>query len=193
MPRSPSRGGPPTDPSAPRPAAQEMSPTMATSSDKAQTDTALDAKLRLKTHQSIRKGDFQARVPEDRTGTTGKIYDTLNEVISLNEALTNEVARISQVVGREGRIAQRASLPNAVGSWQSCVEAINALITDLALPTTEVARVIGAVAKGDLTQTMALEYEDRPLRGELLRTAQVIICTANQLSSFASEVTRVAR
>ncbi|ATB41937.1 hybrid sensor histidine kinase/response regulator [Cystobacter fuscus] len=166
---------------------------MATSSDKAQSDNTIDAKLLLKTLQSIRKGDFQARMPEDRTGTTGKIYDTLNEVISLNEALTNEVARISQVVGREGRIAQRASLPNAVGGWQSCLEAINSLITDLALPTTEVARVIGAVAKGDLTQTMALDFEDRPLRGEFLRTAQVINSTVTQLSSFASEVTRVAR
>ncbi|MBM7114599.1 HAMP domain-containing protein [Archangium primigenium] len=166
---------------------------MATQPDKAPSDNALDSKLLLKTLQAVRKGDFSVRMPEDRTGTSGKIYDTLNEVITLNEALSQEVARISQVVGREGRISQRAALPNAAGDWRACVEALNTLITDLVQPTTEAARVIGAVAKGDLTQTMALDVEDRPLKGEFLRTAQVINGTVAQLSSFASEVTRVAR
>ncbi|HZI08541.1 MAG TPA: HAMP domain-containing protein, partial [Archangium sp.] len=166
---------------------------MATQSDKAPTDNALDPKLLLKTLQSLRKGDFNVRLPEDRTGTTGKIYDTFNEVITLNQALVHELERVSTVVGREGRINQRANLNGAVGSYQAAVESVNSLIADLAQPTTEVARVIGAVAKGDLTQTMALEFEDRPLKGEFLRTAQVVNSTVAQLSSFASEVTRVAR
>ncbi|WP_375766794.1 HAMP domain-containing protein [Archangium gephyra] len=166
---------------------------MATQSDKAPTDNALDPKILLKTLQSLRKGDFSVRMPEDRTGTTGKIYDTFNEVITLNQALVHELERVSTVVGREGRINQRATLNGAVGSYQAAVEAVNSLISDLAQPTTEVARVIGAVAKGDLTQTMALEFEDRPLKGEFLRTAQVVNSTVAQLSSFASEVTRVAR
>ncbi|HEX8433449.1 HAMP domain-containing protein, partial [Archangium sp.] len=166
---------------------------MATQSEKAPSDSALDSKVLLKTLQAVRKGDFTVRMPEDRTGTAGKIYDTLNEVITLNEALTKEFERISQVVGVEGRITQRINLATATGGWQSCVEAVNSLITDLAQPTTEVARVIGAVAKGDLSQTMALEFDGRPLRGEFLRTAQVINSTVAQLSSFASEVTRVAR
>jgi HAMP domain-containing protein/CheY-like chemotaxis protein/signal transduction histidine kinase len=166
---------------------------MATQSNKAPADNALDPKLLLRTLQSLRKGDFSARLPEDRTGTTGKIYDTFNEVITLNQALVHELERVSQVVGREGRIGQRATLNGATGSYQTAVEAVNSLIADLAQPTTEVARVIGAVAKGDLTQTMALEFEDRPLKGEFLRTAQVVNSTVAQLSSFASEVTRVAR
>ncbi|QRK04469.1 HAMP domain-containing protein [Archangium violaceum] len=166
---------------------------MATQPDKAQSDNALDPKLLLKTLQSVRKGDFSVRMPEDRTGTTGKIYDTLNEIITLNEAMTHEFERISQVVGREGRISQRISVNSAAGGWQASVEAVNSLITDLVQPTTEVARVIGAVAKGDLTQTMALEFEGRALKGEFLRTAQVVNSTVTQLASFASEVTRVAR
>ena len=166
---------------------------MATQSDKAPTDNALDSKILLKTLQSLRKGDFNVRLPEDRTGTTGKIYDTFNEVITLNQALVHELERVSTVVGREGRINQRANLNGAMGSYQAAVESVNSLIADLAQPTTEVARVIGAVAKGDLTQTMALEFEDRPLKGEFLRTAQVVNSTVAQLSSFASEVTRVAR
>jgi HAMP domain-containing protein/CheY-like chemotaxis protein/signal transduction histidine kinase len=166
---------------------------MATQSEKAPNENALDSKLLLKTLQSVRKGDFSVRMPEDRTGTTGKLYDTLNEIIGLNHAMTKEMERISQVVGREGRITQRALLSNATGGWQECVEAVNSLITDLAQPTTEVARVIGAVAKGDLSQSMAMEFEGRPLKGEFLRTAQVINSTLAQLASFASEVTRVAR
>ncbi|MFL5352037.1 HAMP domain-containing protein, partial [Archangium sp.] len=169
---------------------------MATQPDKSSTDkadNALDPKLLLKTIQSIRKGDFSVRMPEDRTGTTGKIYDTLNEIITLNEALTHEFERISLVVGREGRISQRITLTGATGSWQASVDAVNSLITDLVQPTTEVTRVIGAVAKGDLGQTMTLDFEGRALKGEFLRTAQVVNSTVAQLASFASEVTRVAR
>ncbi|ATB27501.1 response regulator [Melittangium boletus] len=167
---------------------------MATQPDKAPSDKTIDTKLLLKTLQAVRKGDFSVRMPEDRTGTPGKIYDTLNEVIVLNESLAREVARLSQVVGREGRISQRAAIPNATGDWRGCIDALNSLITDLGQPITEVARVMGAVAKGDLTQTMALDVEDRPLKGELLRTARVINGTVAQLSSFASEVaTAVAK
>ena len=60
-------------------------------------------------------------------------------------------------------------------------------------PSTEIARVIGAVAKGDLSQKMALEVDGRPLKGEFLRTAKVVNTMVDQLNSFASEVTRVAR
>jgi HAMP domain-containing protein/CheY-like chemotaxis protein/signal transduction histidine kinase len=162
-------------------------------SEKTPTDNALDTKLLLKTLQSIRKGDFTVRMPEDRTGMTGKLYDTLNEIITLNDQLTREFERISNVVGRDGRISQRANLKGAGGSWEACVESVNSLISDMARPTSEVARVIGAVAKGDLTQTMELDFESRPLKGEFLRTAQVVNTTVAQLSSFASEVTRVAR
>src|SRR5206468_8279 len=77
--------------------------------------------------------------------------------------------------------------------WQESVESVNDLIDDLVHPTSETARVIGAVAQGDLSQTMALEVDDRPLQGEFLRTAKTINKMVQQLSSFASEVTRVAR
>ena len=66
-------------------------------------------------------------------------------------------------------------------------------MSDLVQPTTEVARVIGAVAKGDLSQSMALEIDGRPLTGEFLRTAKVVNTMVDQLGTFASEVTRVAR
>src|SRR3989442_1049192 len=107
--------------------------------------------------------------------------------------MAKEFDRLANVVGKEGRIKQRASLSMATGSWAACIHSINTLTADLVQPTTEVARVIGAVAKGDLSQTMALEIDGRPLTGEFLRTAKIVNTMVDQLSTFASEVTRVAR
>ena len=79
------------------------------------------------------------------------------------------------------------------GFWRDSIASVNELIDDLVHPTSETARVIGAVAQGDLSQTMALEIDDRPLQGEFLRTAKTVNKMVDQLGSFASEVTRVAR
>ena len=154
---------------------------------------SVDPKLLLATLLAVKKGDFSVRMPVDHTGMAGKLYDTLNDVIELEQRTAQELARISQVVGKEGKINQRASLGGAGGQWQTRIEHLNSLVADLLQPTAEVARVIGAVAKGDLTQTMALEIEGRALRGEFLRTAKVVNTMVEQLGSFASEVTRVAR
>src|SRR4051812_36498863 len=158
----------------------------------APTET-LDQKRLLKVLTDYRRGDFSARMPADRTGLPGKIYDALNEAIDRNERLVKELERLSTVVGKAGNIKQRATLPYAEGQWSTAIESVNALVSDLVQPTTEVARVIGAVAKGDLSQSMALEIDGRPLTGEFLRTARVVNTMVDQLGTFASEVTRVAR
>ena len=142
---------------------------------------------------ALKKGDFSVRLPLDWTGVAGKVADTFNEVIELNERMAKELERISRVVGKEGKIHQRASLGAVSGSWDEALTSVNALIGDLVHPTSETSRVIGAVAQGDLSQTMALEMDGRPLQGEFLRTATTINTMVDQLSSFASEVTRVAR
>ncbi len=132
-------------------------------------------------------------MPIDQTGLAGKIADELNDIIELNQRMAAELDRIGTVVGKEGKITQRAAIGSADGSWAASVNSVNTLITDLVQPTSETARVIRAVAKGDLSQTIALEIEDRPLKGEFLQTAQIVNTMVDQLSSFASEVTRVAR
>src|SRR5205823_1286431 len=93
----------------------------------------------------------------------------------------------------EGRMTDRAALGDVTGCWKTSVGAINALMADLVQPTTEVARVIIAVAEGDLTQKMALELEGQPVKGEFLRIGTTVNAMVDQLSSFAAEVTRVAR
>src|SRR5690606_31910735 len=100
---------------------------------------------------------------------------------------------LAEMVGKQGKINHRARLPGAVGAWAASVEAVNSLVADMVHPTAEMARVIGAVAKGDLSQTMDLENEERPLRGEFQRTGRVVNTMVGQLGSFVSEVTRVAR
>src|SRR3989440_690737 len=107
--------------------------------------------------------------------------------------MTQELERIGRVDGKEGRITQRAFLGDVSNSWAGAVASVNGLIGDLVHPTSEMARVIGAVAKGDLSKTMATDIEGRPLEGEFLRTAKTVNRMVDQLGSFASEVTRVAR
>ncbi len=153
----------------------------------------LETSVLLKTLIAFRDGDFSARLPVDRTGVAGKIADTLNDIFKLNERMASEFSRISGAVGKEGKIQQRATLGAASGQWAECLESVNGLIGDLVQPSTEVARVIGAVAKGDLSQNMALEVDGRSLKGEFLHTARVVNTMVAQLNSFASEVTRVAR
>ncbi|MGH6648894.1 HAMP domain-containing protein [Aquabacterium sp.] len=142
---------------------------------------------------ALHRGDASVRLPSHWSGIAGKVADVFNDVVDQNESMAFELARLRQVVGKEGKLKQRASLREARGFWGESVESINALIDDLVHPTSEVARVIGAVAQGDLSKSMALEVEGRPLEGEFLRTAKTINKMVEQLGNFSAEVTRVAR
>src|SRR5881394_3097901 len=153
----------------------------------------LDSKQLLAALTAFKRGDFSAQLPDDWTGIAGKVADTFNDVIRLNQRMTQELARIGRVVGKEGRITQRASLGEMSDSWAEAIGSVNNLIGDLVRPTNEIARVIGAVAKGDLSETMATKIEGQPLKGEFLRTAKIVNTMLDQLGAFASEVTRVAR
>jgi signal transduction histidine kinase/DNA-binding response OmpR family regulator/HAMP domain-containing protein len=162
-------------------------------SDLGFSPAVLDRSELLRSLRAFRKGDFSVRMPMDLVGIDGEIAGAFNDVVEMNEMLAEEFARIRDEVGKEGQINQRARLPAAAGSWANCVESVNALIGDLVHPTEEVARVIESVAKGDLSQTMWLEIDGRPLRGEFLRIGKVVNTMVNQLGGFASEVSRVAR
>jgi HAMP domain-containing protein len=132
-------------------------------------------------------------MPVDATGIAGKIYDALNDVIGSNDRLAKELERVSNLVGKEGKINHRASMPGATGSWAACIDSVNMLTTDLIQPTVDVSRVIGAIAQGDLSQRMALEIEGNPFRGVFLQTVKTVNTMVDQLSNFTSEVIRVAR
>ena len=142
---------------------------------------------------ALKRGDGTVRLPAHWTGLPGKVAEALNDVVDLNQRMSDELARLAVVVGKEGQVKQRGSVGDVRGFWRSSIDSVNELIDDLVHPTRETARVIGAVAQGDLSQTMALEVDDRPLQGEFLRTAKTINRMVDQLGTFASEVTRVAR
>jgi HAMP domain-containing protein/signal transduction histidine kinase/CheY-like chemotaxis protein len=142
---------------------------------------------------SLKRGDFSARLPLVWTGIGGKVADTFNDLADLLSQSTHELSRISRVVGQEGRIQERLSVGHVTGAWSERIISVNNLIDCLAHPVSETARVIGAVAKGDLSQNMALEIDGRKLEGEFLRTAKTVNTMVSQLGAFASEVNRVAR
>ncbi len=143
--------------------------------------------------QAMRMGDFSVRLPGDRTGISGKIADTFNEIVASNERMAQQLELVGEVVGREGKIRQRVDFGFSSGAWGHMESSVNTLIDDLLRPTTEVTRAVAAVAKGDLLQTMPLEVDGRPLQGEFLRAATIVNTMIKQLGVFTSEVTRVAR
>jgi signal transduction histidine kinase/CheY-like chemotaxis protein/HAMP domain-containing protein len=155
--------------------------------------STFDPRQLLAALRAVKKGDFSIRLPTDQTGVAAAVAEAFNDVTELLEGFTNELERIATVVGKEGRINQRASLPGATGGWAVRIASVNVLIADLVQPTEEVARVIGAVAKGDLSQRISLENEGAPVKGEFLRIGKTVNTMVDQLNSFASEVTRVAR
>src|SRR5262245_4779566 len=153
----------------------------------------LDRGELLKALRSFKRGDFSVRMPMNLTGIDGEIAQTFNDVVELEEAKAAEIARVADQVGKEGLLGSRMSVPGAAGAWAEVIESMNTLITDIAYPMTEVARVIGSVAKGDLSRTMVLEVDGRPLRGEALRIGTVVNTMVGQLNAFAGEVARVAK
>ncbi|MGH2882325.1 MAG: HAMP domain-containing protein, partial [Solirubrobacteraceae bacterium] len=143
--------------------------------------------------QAAAAGDFGVRLPARRKDDIGRLEAAYNQMAARNAALEAELVRVAEIIGREGRMTERARLHGAGGAWSTAVDSVNGLIDDLVRPTTEVARVIVAVAEGDLNQKMALEIEGRPVKGEFARIGTTVNSMVDQLSSFAAEVTRVAR
>jgi HAMP domain-containing protein/CheY-like chemotaxis protein/signal transduction histidine kinase len=153
----------------------------------------LDMRELLRTLQAVRDGDFSVRLPSDQTGLAGKIADTVNEIILSNQQLAQELERVGQVVGKEGKTRHRVTSNRHGGAWSAMETSVNTLIEDLLWPTAQVTRTITAAAKGDLSQTMPLDVDGRPLEGEFLRSATVVNAMIAQMNAFTSEVTRVAR
>ena len=140
----------------------------------------------------VRRGQLRVRLPR-RLGLSGEVCERFNDLVIMLDQRNRELLRISRVVGREGRMLERLDEDAVDGAWAETAHSVNALIDDLARPTAEIARVLAAVAEGDLSEQMALEIEGRPLRGEFHRIGRTVNKMVAQLSSFADEVTRVAR
>ncbi|MBO9635066.1 MAG: HAMP domain-containing protein, partial [Chitinophagaceae bacterium] len=153
---------------------------------------SLDHDALLKVLMEVRNGNFSVRMGNTVSGRDKKICDTLNEIITLNEKMMYEITRAGSTIGKQGKLTQRIELPNARGSWRAGMESLNVLISDLVMPTIEIAHVISSVAKGDLMQRMPLEIGGYALKGEFARIAREVNDMVEQLNLFSMEVTRVA-
>jgi HAMP domain-containing protein len=143
--------------------------------------------------QAMRLGDFSVRMSAHRVGIEGKIADAFNEIVAANERMARELRHVGQRVGKEGKTKQRVRFGLSGSAWGEMESSVNTLIDDLLWPTTEMTRVIVAVAQGDLLETVRLDADGRPLQGEFLRSATIVNTMIRQLGVFTSEVTRVAR
>ncbi len=149
--------------------------------------------LILERMQAMRDGDFSVRLPGSWTGISGKMADTFNEIAMANQRIAKELRRVGQVVGKKGRTRERARFDESRGAWGEIEDSVNTLVEDLLRPTAEVTRAIAAVADGNLTQTVRMDVDGRPLEGDFLRSAKIVNTMIQQLGVFTSEVTRVAR
>jgi HAMP domain-containing protein/CheY-like chemotaxis protein/signal transduction histidine kinase len=164
-----------------------------TSSNAIAEPVPADLSVLLGSLLTMRNGDFSVRLPGSWTGLAGKIADTFNDIVAANQQMAHELRRVGQVVGKEGRTRERTNFQESRGSWGEMEASVNTLVEDLLRPTTEVTRAIEAVAQGNLTQTVRLDVDGRPLEGEFLHSANIVNTMIQQLSVFTAEVTRVAR
>ncbi|HEX4292491.1 MAG TPA: HAMP domain-containing protein, partial [Rhizomicrobium sp.] len=170
-----------------------MLKTKANGNGAAHHEAGIDQEALLRALQAMRVGDFSVRMAGDQVGIAGKIADAFNDIVASNERMAQQLERVGEVVGKEGKTRQRVKFGSQSGAWAEMESSVNALIDDLLWPTAEVTRAIAAVAQGDLLQTVRLDVDGRPLKGEFLRSANIVNTMIKQLSVFTSEVTRVAR
>src|SRR5450631_610011 len=142
---------------------------------------------------AMQAGDFSVRLPRHQVGVAGKICDAFNTIIAANRRIAQQLEHVGEVVGHQGKTRTRVRFGLSDGAWADMEGSVNALIDDLLWPTTAVTRTVTAVARGDLLQTVPLDVDGRPLKGEFLRSANIVNTMIKQLSIFTSEVTRVAR
>src|SRR4030081_3872763 len=153
----------------------------------------LDLNRLLDVLRAMQAGNFSVRLPASQVGVAGKICDTFNTIIDANQRIAQQLEHVGEVVGREGKTRTRVRFGLSDGAWADMETSVNTLIDDLLWPTTAVTRTVTAVARGDLLQTVPLDVDGRALKGEFLRSANIVNTMIKQLSVFTSEVTRVAR
>jgi len=153
----------------------------------------LDLRELLAALRAMQGGDFSVRLPGSQVGVAGKICDTFNTIVAANQRIAQQLEHVGEVVGRQGKTRTRVRFGLSDGAWSDMEGSVNTLIDDLLWPTTAVTRTVTAVARGDLLQTVPLDVDGRALKGEFLRSANIVNTLIKQLSVFTSEVTRVAR
>nr|WP_042198809.1 HAMP domain-containing protein [Kibdelosporangium sp. MJ126-NF4] len=141
----------------------------------------------------LREGNFRRRIVAVGDGRSARLAAAFNEIAERNQLLVNELMRVRDSVATEGVLHERLRNEGGSGGWGVAADVVNELMDHLTKPTVEINHVLNSVAEGDLTQRMPLEFDSRPLSGDVLELAQTVNRMVDQLSLFATEVTRVGR
>ena len=142
--------------------------------------------------QDVNAGDFSVQLPLHWDGIVGKLAESFNQIVAANRHMCHELGRVGEKVGRQGQTRQRMAPANGKGAWSVMELSVNSLIDDLVRPVETMTEAMAGVAKGDLTRSVPLEADGRPLQGEFLRSANIVNRMIEQMGEFSSEVTRVA-
>src|SRR6185503_1420545 len=134
------------------------------------------------------KGDLSQKIDVDARGEILELKNTLNTMVDQLSSFADEVTRVAREVGTEGRLGGQAQVLGVSGTWKSLTESVNFMADNLTDQVRSIAEVATAVAKGDLSQKIRVDA-----RGEILELKDTINTMVDTLSSFADEVTRVAR
>ncbi|RSS78474.1 HAMP domain-containing protein [Streptomyces sp. WAC06614] len=138
--------------------------------------------------KAVRDGNLDTRLPEGLPGLPGQIAAVYNGMVVQLSQVTTEVTRVAQEVGGQGRLGGQARVPPAGGVWRELIDGVNSMADNLTSQVRNISQIATAVARGDLTQKIWVDA-----RGEILELKETINTMVDRLSSFAEEVTRVAR
>jgi hypothetical protein len=155
--------------------------------------TSINPEELLTALQSFRDGDFSVNLSKELPGIDGEIATAFNELVYTASSIESEFVKVGLEVGKRGDWTSRANLSFARGSWKSCMDSYNTVLTDLTNPSLELMRIINAVADGDLSSMHEPPFDSHSLEGEYLRMAQETQRMLENLNSLTEEVTRVIR
>ncbi|TRV71802.1 HAMP domain-containing protein [Streptomyces sp. 130] len=137
---------------------------------------------------AVANGDLTKKVTVEARGEVAELADTVNTMVTTLSSFADEVTRVAREVGTEGELGGQARVPGVSGTWKDLTESVNSMASNLTGQVRQIAAVTTAIAKGDLTKKIDIDA-----RGEILELKNTINTMVDQLSSFAEQVTRVAR
>ncbi|WP_208857923.1 HAMP domain-containing protein [Streptomyces flavidovirens] len=137
---------------------------------------------------AVANGDLTKKVTVEARGEVAQLADTVNTMVTTLSSFADEVTRVAREVGTEGELGGQARVPGVSGTWKDLTESVNSMASNLTGQVRQIAMVTTAIAKGDLTKKIDIDA-----RGEILELKTTINTMVDQLSSFADQVTRVAR
>src|SRR5918912_1487612 len=137
---------------------------------------------------AVANGDFSQKITVDVRGEMLELKNTINSMVDRLSVFAGEVTRVAREVGTEGRLGGQAQVPGVAGTWKDLTDSVNSMASNLTAQVRNIAEVTTAVARGDLSRKITVD-----VKGEIRELKNTINTMVDQLGSFASEVTRVAR